>query len=170
MTLENLANTLREHPFLQGFTAEHIDKLAAMASEVRFGKGALIFREGDESSFFYLLLAGKVALETNAPGRIVRIVTVGPGEELGWSSVTPSHSKQFQARSLEETQALAFDGVRLQHACDEDCRFGYTLMTAMLRVVAHRLQSTRLQLLDMYSPCGAGSQPAAASQAAPRGY
>jgi hypothetical protein len=25
-------------------------------------------------------------------------------------------------------------------------------MTAMLRVVAHRLQSTRLQLLDMYSP------------------
>src|ERR1022692_1469052 len=155
MTLENLANTLREHPFLQDFAAEHIDRLAAMASEVRFGKGELIFREGDESSFFYLLLAGKVALETNAPGRIVRIVTVGPGEELGWSSVTPSQSKQFQARSLEETRAVAFDGVRLQHACEEDCRFGYTLMTAMLRVVAHRLQSTRLQLLDMYSPVSA---------------
>ena len=155
MTLENLANTLREHPFLQDFAAEHIHRLAAMASEVRFGKGELIFREGDESSFFYLLLAGKVALETNAPGRIVRIVTVGPGEELGWSSVTPSHSKQFQARSLEETRAVAFDGVRLQHACEEDCRFGYTLMTAMLRVVAHRLQSTRLQLLDMYSPVSA---------------
>lgn len=152
MTMENLSNTLREHPFLQGFAEEHIDKLAAMASEVRFGKGALIFREGDESSFFYLLLSGKVALETNIPGRIVRIVTLGPGEELGWSSVTPVHSKQFQARSLEETQALAFDGVRLQHACDEDCRFGYTLMSGMLRVVAQRLQSTRLQLLDMYSP------------------
>jgi len=152
MTLENLTNTLREHPFLQGFAAEHIDRLAAMASEVRFGKGEFIFREGDESSFFYLLLTGKVALETNTPGRILRIVTLGPGEELGWTSVTPSHSKQFQARSLEETQALAFDGVRLKHACEEDCRLGYTLMSAMLRVVAQRLQSTRLQLLDMYSP------------------
>lgn len=152
MTLENLANTLREHPFLQGFAVEHIDKLAAMASEVRFGKGEVIFREGDESSFFYLLLSGTVALETNAPGRILRIATLGRGEELGWSSVTPSHSKQFQVRSLEETQALAFDGVRLMHACEENCRFGYTFMTAMLRVVAQRLQSTRMQLLDMYAP------------------
>lgn len=155
MTLENLTNTLREHPFLEGFHPEHIEKLAAMASEVRFGKGELIFREGDESSFFYLLLSGTVALETNTPGRILRIVTLGHGEELGWSSVTPSHSKQFQARSLEETQALAFDGVRLLHACEGDCRFGYALMRAMLRVVAHRLQSTRLQLLDMYSPAAA---------------
>ena len=155
MTLENLSNTLREHPFLEGFGLEHIDKLAAMASEVRFGRGELIFREGDESSFFYLLLSGKVSLETTAPGRALRIVTLGPGEELGWSSVTAHHSKQFQARSLQETEALAFDGVRLQHACEEDCRFGYTLMNAMLRVVAHRLQSTRLQLLDMYAPLSA---------------
>ncbi len=152
MTLENLVNTLREHPFLEGFRPEHIDKLAAMASEVRFGKGEMIFREGDESSFFYLLLSGNVALETTTPGRILRIATLGRGEELGWSSVTPSHSKQFQVRSLEETQALAFDGVRLLHACEEDFRFGYALMGAMLRVVAQRLQSTRLQLLDMYSP------------------
>ena len=152
MTLENLRNTLREHPFLEGFEPEHIGKLAAMASEVRFGKGELIFREGDESSFFYLLLSGSVALETTTAGRTLRIVTLGHGEELGWSSVTPSHRKQFQARSMEETQALAFDGVRLQHACEEDCRFGFALMRAMLRVVTRRLQSTRLQLLDMYSP------------------
>jgi CRP-like cAMP-binding protein len=155
MTLENLANTLREHPFLEGFAPEHIDKLAAMASEVRFGKGALIFREGDESSFFYLVLSGTVVLETPAPGRTLRIATLGHGEELGWSSVTPRHGKQFQARSLEETQALAFDGVRLQHACEEDCRFGYALMRAMLQVVARRLLSTRLQLLDMYAPASA---------------
>ncbi len=152
MTLDNLVNTLREHPFLKDFAPEHIDKLAVMASEVRFGKGELIFREGDESSLFYLLLSGKVVLETNAPGRVVRIATLGAGEQLGWSSVTAHYSKRFQARSLEPTQALAFDGVRLRHACDEDCRFGYVLMSAVLRVVSHRLQSTRLQLLDMYSP------------------
>jgi len=151
MTLELLANNLRAHPFLHGFSDEHINKLAAMASEIHFAKGELIFREGDESSFFYLLLSGNTALETTAPGRVVRIVTLGYGEELGWSSLTPSHTKQFQARALEDTQALAFDGARLQHACEEDCRFGYALMQAMLRVVAQRLQATRLQILDMYA-------------------
>ena len=155
MTREELAETLRAHPFLEGFRPEHIDKLAAMGSEVRFGKGEMIFREGDESSFFYLLVSGTISLETTTPGRIVRITTLGHGEELGWSSVTPRHTKQFQARSLEETRAVAFDGVRLLHTCEEDCRFGYALMCAMLRVVTHRLQSTRLQLLDMYSPLSA---------------
>lgn len=155
MTLEELANTLREHPFLEGFRAEHIDQLAGMASEVRFAKGEIVFREGDESSFFYLVLSGTVALETTTPGRILRVATLGRGEELGWSSVTSRHSKQFQARCLEETRALAFDGVRLLHACEQNCGLGYALMVAMLRVVAQRLQSTRLQLLDMYSPAAA---------------
>jgi len=152
MTLENLADTLREHPFMEGFSSEHIEKLAVLASETRFSKGEVIFREGDESSLFYLLLSGKVALETTMPGRTVRISTLGHGEELGWSSVMASHSKQFQARALEETWALAFDGVRLLHACEEDCRLGYAVMRAMLRVVAQRLSSTRLQLLYIYAP------------------
>ncbi|HZT29291.1 MAG TPA: Crp/Fnr family transcriptional regulator [Bryobacteraceae bacterium] len=153
MTIENVTDTLREHPFLQGFRPDHIDKLAAMASEVRFGKNELIFHEGDESSFFYLLLSGSVALEVPTPGRTVRVATLGHGEELGWSSILPStHVKQFQARSLEEVRALGFDGERLRHACEEDYSFGYALLRAVLQVVASRLQATRIQLLDIYSP------------------
>jgi CRP/FNR family transcriptional regulator, cyclic AMP receptor protein len=60
--------------------------------------------------------------------------------------------KHFQARALEPTDALAFDGVALFEACRQDKAFGFALMYRMLGVVSERLQATRLQVLDMYSP------------------
>lgn len=152
---KNLVETLKEHAFVAGFQPAHIDRLAAMAHEVHFDRDQIIFREGDESSFFYLILSGKVALEVTALGRTLRVQTLREGEELGWSSVLPtSGGKQFQARALTTVRALAFDGARLREACEQDCAFGYALMRRLLQVVAGRLQAFRLQLLDIYSPQG----------------
>jgi CRP/FNR family transcriptional regulator, cyclic AMP receptor protein len=152
MTTDTPAATLREHPFLEGVRPDHIAKLAAMASEARFEKNELIFHEADESSLFYLLVEGTVALEVNIPGRVVRVATLCSGDELGWSSLTPAHAKQFQARALEDVRAIAFDGARLAHACEEDYAFGYALMRRLSIVVASRLHATRVQLVDIYSP------------------
>jgi CRP-like cAMP-binding protein len=76
------------------------------------------------------------------------------GEALGWSSVLPSEGKHFQARALGAVKALVFDGARLRELAQEDCSLGFTLMRSLLGIVADRLQATRVQLLDMYSPSG----------------
>jgi CRP/FNR family transcriptional regulator, cyclic AMP receptor protein len=152
MNNEPAGALLREHPFTKGFWPEHIARLAAMAGEVRFQPGELIFHEGDHSSLFYLLISGNVALEVLSPGRPVRVSTLVAGEVLGWSSVTGDTGKQFQARALEEVHALAFDGARLRHACEEDYAFGFWFMRAILSVMAERLHATRVQLVDIYSP------------------
>ena len=59
------------------------------------------------------------------------------------------------AKTLERVDALAFEGSELLGACNADTNFGYTLMQRLLAVVAERLQATRLQLLDTYSPIAA---------------
>jgi CRP-like cAMP-binding protein len=151
---KNLVDTLKEHAFLVGFRLEHIDRLAAIANEVHFERDQIIFRENDESSFLYLIISGKVALEVTALGKTLRVQTLTEGEELGWSSVLPAGGKRFQARAVSSVRALAFDGARLREECDKDCSFGYALMRRMLSVVAGRLQAFRVQLLDVYSPEG----------------
>jgi CRP-like cAMP-binding protein len=153
---EALKNLLEQHPFCQGFWPDHIARLAAMASEVRLEPGEMIFQEGDHSSLFYLLISGNVSLEVITPGRPVRVATLVAGEVLGWSSVTGDTGKQFQARALEEVHALAFDGARLRHACEQDYAFGFAFMRAVLTVMAERLHSIRMQLLDTYTPVGVG--------------
>jgi CRP/FNR family transcriptional regulator, cyclic AMP receptor protein len=152
MNSESAAALLQQHPFTKGFWPEHIERLAAMAAEVHFAPGELIFHEGDRSSLFYVLISGNVALEVVSPGRPVRVSTLIAGEVLGWSSITSENGKQFQARALEEVHALAFDGARLKHACEEDFALGFHFMRAVLSVMSERLHATRIQLVDIYSP------------------
>lgn len=152
MNLTEIEGLLRDHPFAKDFWPDHVSRLAAMASEAHFPPGELIFHEGDHSSLFYLLISGSVALEFIDPGRPVRVGTLYSGEVLGWSSLTASEGKQFQARALQDVQALAFDGARLRHACQEDFAFGYALMKSVMGVLADRLHAVRAQLLDVYAP------------------
>ena len=143
---------LQDHPFTKGLWPDHVARLAAMASEVTFAPGELIFQEGDHSSLFYLLISGNVALEVMPAGRPVRVSTLVAGEVLGWSSITGDNGKQFQARALEDVHAIAFDGARLRHACEQDYALGFFFLRAILQVMAERLHSIRAQLLDIYSP------------------
>lgn len=152
MTTETMISVLRMHPFVEEFQPHHIEKLSTLARDVRFEREQIIFREGDECPDFYLIVSGKVALEITAPGRTFRVQTLGAGDELGWSAMLMRSGKHFQARAIEPVEALAFDGGALYQACKEDPSFGFALMYRMLGVVAERLQVTRLQLLDIYSP------------------
>lgn len=154
MEQQALIDVLQHHPFLEGFDPKHVEKIAGLAYEARFAKDQIIFREGDQSSLFYLLQSGKVSLEVLALGKVARIQTLGEGDELGWSSIFSGGRKQFQARALGAVRALAFDGAQLQAACEEDPVFGYALLKRLLGVVAERLQATRMQLMDMYSSSG----------------
>ena len=147
--------TLRHHPFVVDFEARHVERLSELARDARFDRGHVIFREGDECSEFYLIVSGLVALEIVAPGHLFRVQTLFAGDELGWSALLGSSGKQFQARALERTEALAFESADLLAACRDDPAFGFVLMHRLLGVVAERLQATRVQLLDSYSPVAA---------------
>ena len=155
MMKESLVATLRHHPFVSEFEPEHIEKLAKLAREVRYDRDQILFREGDDFADFQLIVTGLVALEIAAPGHTFRVQTLFAGDELGWSALLMGRGRHFQARTLERVDALAFNGAELLEACREDPRFGFVFMQRLLAVVAERLQATRLQLLDMYSPVAA---------------
>lgn len=152
MSAATLLAVLKKHPFVDAFLPEHIDRLRALAREVSFAADQTIFKEGDDTHDFYLIVAGRVALEMQEPDHVLRVQTLAAGDELGWSSVLMGRGKYFQARALEPTEALSFDGVQLLDACRADTGFGFAFMYRMLGVVSERLQATRLQLHDMHSP------------------
>jgi CRP/FNR family cyclic AMP-dependent transcriptional regulator len=162
MKCKSLFEGAREQPFLKGLSAAHIEKIMAMASEVRFSADEIIFREGAKSDFFYLLLSGRVALEMRTSGHILTVQTLGAGDELGWSSYLEEETRCFQARALVQVQTLRFEGARLRKACEEDRAFGYALVQRLLHVTSSRLQATLLQLSDIYTPPKSSQEAVAA--------
>ncbi len=150
--IEGVQGVLQRHPFVEEFPSQYVEKLATLATRVRFDREQVIFREGDECSDFYLIVSGLVALEIAAPDHTFRVHTLSAGDELGWSALLMGRGKHFQARALERVEALALDGGDLLATCKSDTAFGFIFMHRLLGVVAERLQATRLQLLDMHSP------------------
>jgi len=158
MNMAQIQSALAGHSFLADLPESDIERLAVLAFDVHFQPEQIIFREGDPSSFFYLILSGHIALEVLAPGRVLRIQTIGEGEELGWSSLLASVNKQFQARCLEPVEALAFDGAQIVAQCEGDTAFGFRLLRKVIATVADRLRATRFQLLDVYARRSGGGQ------------
>lgn len=152
MKRNRLFEMAREQPFLSKLTAEHIEKMVEMASEVWFAPDEVIFREGEKSDFFYLLLSGRVALQVCTPVHILTVQTLGEGDELGWSSYLEEETRRFQACPLVRVHALRFEGASLRKACAEDREFCHALEHRLLEVVSNRLQATLLQVLDIYAP------------------
>jgi CRP-like cAMP-binding protein len=149
--METLESILSEHPFLRGLDAPHLELITGCASNVRFNKGDFIFREEEEADRFFLIRHGLVALDVFVPERgSVTIDTIQEGEVLGWSWLFPPYRWHFDARALQLTRAVAFDGKCLRDKCDRDHDLGYEMVRRFAEVIMQRLQSARLQLLDLY--------------------
>ncbi len=160
--MKALAARIAEQPFFQGMTSEHLTILGDCAMATQFTQGQMIVSENDLANRFYVLEAGRVALEFRRDdGGQVLVETLGPGEALGWSWLFPPYRWHFDARALEDTTAIFFYGTRLRAACDEDHDFGYELIRRMAQVAVLRLEIARRHLASIvgYSGSGIGNAP-----------
>lgn len=162
MDRSNLEANVAAHPFLLGVSVHHIRLLADCAMQTKFERDQVIFREGETANRFYLIEAGKVALESSAnSGEPVTIDVIGDGELLGWSWLFPPYVWHFSARAVEPTTAIFFYGTVLREYCEKDPALGYELFKRMSEVMTRRLQAARTRLLKAYaseSDDGAGDR------------
>ena len=149
--MENLSGLLKGHPFLEGLEPQYVDTLVSCASNQVFKPGERLCRQGEEANVFYLLRTGKVALEARVPPHGgVRIETIEEGEILGWSWLVSPYLWHFDATAVEQVRALVLDGRCLRKKCEDDHHLGYQLLKRFASLMEQRLESTRLQLLDIY--------------------
>ncbi len=127
-----------------------LEELMADCDEVQFAAGQIIFHEHEECDQFFMILSGRVELEFDVLGRMIALEELGPGDELGWSSLLMREGKKFQARAVSPVHALAFDAAKLMDTCVKHPAFGFGLTRRLLEVVSRRLHATRLQLVEAY--------------------
>lgn len=117
--------------------------------EMQFEPGQPIFREGSPANRFYIILEGKVVLETELQDRgMLTIQTLGPGDDLGWSWLFPPYYLHLSARALEPTKTIFFYGTRLREQCEQDHDLGYQLMKRIAEVVIQHLLATQQRLME----------------------
>ncbi|MCZ7536823.1 MAG: cyclic nucleotide-binding domain-containing protein [Acidimicrobiia bacterium] len=151
MTKRTIRDLLGDHPFFADLDPEYLDLIAGCGQNVVFAADTPIAREGEPADFFYVLREGRVALDVHEPARgPIVVATLSPGDVLGWSWLFAPYRWRFDVRALEPVRAVALDGVCLRGKCDADPRLGYDLVHRFAGIMVARLESTRLQLLNVY--------------------
>ncbi len=149
--MRTIAELLREHTFFTGLSPHYIELIAGCGHNQRFAANQHLAKEGNAADYFFVIQQGKVAIETHVPQRgSVTLQTLKAGDVAGWSWIFPPYRWVFDAKATEPTLAIVLDGKCLRQKCEETPQLGYDLMKRFARIMAQRLQATRLQLLDVY--------------------
>ena len=140
---------LEAQPWLKDMDPGHLQLLAQDCVSAEFRADEIIFKEGGMANRFYLIVEGKVQVETpSMEGESVPIQLMGPGELLGYSWVFPGGSWQFDARAVTLVKALCFHGNHLRALCESNHALGYELMKRVSGIILQRLQAVRQKLVE----------------------
>ncbi len=151
MDLSELARAIRESQFALHLTESVTTRLAALAQTKRVALGTVLFREGELHDGFYIVSSGHVTLEMGLANRgRTRILTVGPGELLAWSSLVGDSRMTATAIAQDDVTLITMSGRELAAACEADHELGYQVMRRLAGGLSKRLLATRLQMLDAF--------------------
>lgn len=93
---------LQKNPIFADIPTDGLAHLAAIAEEVEFHDGNLLFEEGGVPDSCYLILAGSVDLKRGEKSAL----TIGPGEDVGVWALFDGEPHVYTARARENTHAL----------------------------------------------------------------
>jgi len=148
----SIHNQIRRSSLGTGLDDADLSALAAIAAPASHSAGDVVFAEGSEADTVSIVCSGSVALDMHVPLRgSVRILTLGVGDLLGWSSIAGDGAMTSTATALEDTDVLNFPIASLRRLCDSDHTLGYAVLNLVARSLAKRLRGTRLQMLDLFS-------------------
>jgi len=152
MDTNQLRFVLEELSFSADLPAAFLSQLAVDATLEQAPAGGLLFREGSQNDNLYLVRSGRLALEMNVLGRgAVRILTLGPGEMVGWSSLLNEGKMTASAVAVEDTEVVVAPADKLRALSEANHDFGFHLMRQMAAALSMRLVATRFQLLDLFA-------------------
>lgn len=143
--------------FATGIAPEVRLRLAEMAVIEDHPAGVVLVRAGQPSAALGVIVRGRIAIRPAVPGSEPRtILTLEDGDLFGWSTVLPGSSATSTAVTLAPTRVVLLPREPLARALEADPALASVIYQRVLSAVARRLQSTRMQLLDLYR---AGDEP-----------
>ena len=147
---EKFEKEVAAHPFLLGMNEQHVRLLSDCAMHSHFHTDGIVFREGEAANRFYLIVRGKVRLESSTLGEPVPIDEIHDGDLLGWSWLFPPYKCHFTAITGAPTEVISCNAERLRAEAEKNCEFRAEMLSRVANTLFERLRFTRLRLIDSY--------------------
>ncbi len=149
-----IVDRLKSSELFAGVKKDYLEKISVLCRSESYQTGAVVFKEGDEATELYVLVAGRVAIEMNVqpvadrPAIPTAVDLTIKDEVFGWSSLVEPYRYTSSARCLTNCTVLAIKGEMLRKYMHDDPALGFELMTGLVQLVSRRHMNTRLRLIS----------------------
>jgi CRP-like cAMP-binding protein len=155
MTDKTIEKELANHDFFLGLEPDFISFLADCATARRVDSDKTLFRHGNRADRFFLLREGCISVEVAAiSGPPLLLQRLTPGGILGWSWLIAPYRWHFQARALEDSEVVEFNGDTILERCESQPAFGYELLKRFSGLMSSRLAVAHEKMMDEWHPPG----------------
>jgi len=118
MVRENNETVLRKTPLFASLTKAELEALSAQVTKRRFGRGELLFNEGDPCIGLFLVASGKIRIFKMSPtGREQVLAMEGPGSSFAELPVFDGGNYPASASALEDSEVLFISRKDFQSFC-----------------------------------------------------
>ncbi|MEW5871645.1 MAG: cyclic nucleotide-binding domain-containing protein [Chloroflexota bacterium] len=150
---------LSRYPFFGFLKPTQLNKIAKIAKEETYDRGALLFREKETAETFYILLQGSIELYFTMEveyhpelRKELKFRVIYPGESFGISAFIEPHVLTSSARATEPSRVIKIDAAPMLEMCEKDEKLAYALTHQVAKAAMDRLNATRLQLAAAWKP------------------
>ena len=146
-----LADHIRATWFGSDLAEASLERLGRLAREYEAPARTRLLREGDDTGELSILVSGRIALTEHVAGRgSVTLMSAEPGDVFGWTAIIPPFRATATVVSLEPVKVIAVEAEALRAELKADCILAAGVYPRLAEALAHRLEATRQQLLDLY--------------------
>jgi CRP-like cAMP-binding protein len=146
---------LRQVPVFAALEDRWLQVLAARTRRRQFRANEALFFEGDPGHSLYVVIAGRVRIETTtADGRPVHLAERGPGEVVGEMALIDGKPRMADARTAETSDLLILDRAEFVRCVEESPRLALGVMACLadrLRQAADQRETLQADVLGRVS-------------------
>jgi CRP-like cAMP-binding protein len=142
MTIETEVQSLRQVPMFRDVDPARLKLLAFTSARVRYAAGQRFFARGEASDAAYLILDGRVTVELDTPGGVIKVAEVERNGLVGEMGVLSDSPRSATIVAADDTTALRIDKRIFMELLEQFPQ----LSLAVMRELAKRLERTNEKL------------------------
>jgi CRP-like cAMP-binding protein len=141
---------VEETTFLKDLTQEQYDLLFPLFEPFTAPSGTVLFKQGDEAAYLYIILQGRVAIEYKPyDGPKITLTHLHAGDIFGWSSVVGSRAYTSDALSTTTIETLRIRGSDLKGLYVDHPNVCRSILEKLAEAVSPRWINAKHQIQNM---------------------
>ncbi len=142
-------------PIFTDLTGAETGRILKITQEKTLPPGTEIFKPGDPTDSFYIILDGKVEIVMPSPDGRTTIFTLSNRSVFGEMSFLGKRPRSALARTVDETRVNRVDGDQFQTLIDKGDIAAYKVIHNFAKLIAGRLRKVEdelIRVLDTVTP------------------